>query len=106
MEMLKSKTGMTLVEVMVAFAMIAIVSLVVVFGFHTMSGVSLKGSKINNADQEMESVIAQDAGSYATEAAITGIEFTVDGNSFKIPGNVRIYADDERTFRVFVPEDE
>jgi prepilin-type N-terminal cleavage/methylation domain-containing protein len=106
MNMLRSKKGMTLVEVMVAFAMLAIVTVIIVVGFRAMSSVTLKGDELSNADQELERMIASDdTGSYTTEAAVQGLAFSADQTNYLIPGTVRVYTEDGKTFRVFVPEE-
>jgi prepilin-type N-terminal cleavage/methylation domain-containing protein len=106
MNMLRSKKGMTLVEVIVAFAMLSIVTVILVVGFRAMSSVTLRGDELSNADQELERMIAaEDTGSYTTEAAVQGLAFSTDQTNYLIPGTVRVYTEDGKTFRVFVPEE-
>ncbi|MDR0852870.1 MAG: type II secretion system GspH family protein [Clostridiales Family XIII bacterium] len=70
--------GMTLVEVLVGMAIIAILSLTLMFGFMTMSKVNLEADEFTRADEVLEEAIANDNPS---SSAATNIELelpTVD----------------------------
>jgi prepilin-type N-terminal cleavage/methylation domain-containing protein len=52
--------GMSLVEVLVAAAIVAIVSVMIVFAFYTMANVSKRASDITDADEQLSEDIALD----------------------------------------------
>jgi hypothetical protein len=58
---------LSLVEVLVASAIIAIVSVLLVVAFYTMGSVSMRASDITNADKELTSNIALDEGTKETD---------------------------------------
>jgi hypothetical protein len=61
-----STAGLSLVEVLVASAIIAIVSILLVVAFYTMGSVSMRASDITNADEELTSSIALTPGDSKT----------------------------------------
>ncbi len=98
---LHNKRGMTLIEVVVSFAIVAIIAGVIIVGFRTMGMISLEGNKIDNIDQKLESQIATSSNStIQSDTSLT----TSDG-SITIEGNVKEYTKNENgknlTFRVF-----
>lgn len=94
---------MTLIEVVVAFAIIAVISVVIVIGFRTMGGVLQSGSEMDRIDQELEDKIAKSGAPTSSTGAI--LEFEVSGTAFTIPGSVNEYETDEdgtaQKFKVF-----
>jgi len=54
------KTGFTLIETIVAFAIIAIILVVAVIGFNTIASVSNRAQAWNEADESMEYAIANE----------------------------------------------
>jgi type II secretory pathway pseudopilin PulG len=99
----KHTGGMSLVEVVVAFSIVTIVSVVLVLGFQSMVNILLRGDQVSLNDQRMAQDIALDQdGSYTTAAGITGIAVTDGVRNWQIPGRVRAYEQDGRIFQVFV----
>jgi prepilin-type N-terminal cleavage/methylation domain-containing protein len=95
---------MTLVEVMVAMAIIAVVAVIFVSGFYTMSGVTAEGARMTGADEDVERSIA--SGGAPDESS--ALELTLSGGAIGSPnisGHVREYSADGQSFRVFVPDD-
>ena len=100
-EKMKSKRGMTLIEVVVSFAIIAVVSVVIIIGFRTMGGLLQDSSAIGRLDQELEQDIAT-----STQAAVnTPAEINISGNTITIKGNIKEYEITEgsktQRFKVF-----
>jgi prepilin-type N-terminal cleavage/methylation domain-containing protein len=52
--------GMTLIEVMVAFAIVAVVSLSMLVGFTTIANTNMKADEFTKADEVLEEAIAND----------------------------------------------
>ena len=97
--------GMTLLEVVVAFAIIATISVAMLMGFRLMMAITLQADQANQTDLALETHIAKDgAGSWTTGAAIQSIDIPAAGKTWRIPGAIRIYQQDGRRFQVFVPE--
>jgi prepilin-type N-terminal cleavage/methylation domain-containing protein len=106
---LRKREGMTLIEVMVAFVLIAIVALIAVVGFNAMASVTRKGDDIREKDKGLENAVAVDEpDTYTTAPGVGKLKFDLDGteDTVEINGEVRIYEQDGETFRVFVPADE
>jgi prepilin-type N-terminal cleavage/methylation domain-containing protein len=66
-----SSSGMSLVEVLVASAIIAIVSVLLVVAFYTMGSVSMRAADITNADEQLSSDIALNPKGKGEEGSIT-----------------------------------
>jgi hypothetical protein len=71
-----------LVEVLVASAIIAIVSILLVVAFYTMGSVSMRAANITNSDEQLSSDIALKPQSGGTKSDITlkntdGINITI-----------------------------
>ena len=56
----RKKAGFTLIETIVAFAIIAIILVVAVIGFNTIASVSNRAQAWNEADESMEYAIANE----------------------------------------------
>lgn len=102
---LKNKKGMTLVEVVVAFAIISIVSVVIVIGFRTMGGVLHEGSSVSRLDQQLEKDIATSSGTAIKTEASLDVE-NASGEAIELKGQVKEYTvtdenGDKQTFRIF-----
>ena len=98
---LNNKKGMTLIEVVVSFAILAIIAVVIIMGFRTMGAVSQEGNKIDNIDEQLEQQVAA-SGDPESE---TGADLTTSDSSITIKGKVKQYTVNEDgkelTFRVF-----
>jgi hypothetical protein len=109
----KSKKGMTIVEVMVSFAIIAIVLVMVLAVLTTSANVKVKGDAFTLADEQLSKAIAEGA----TDSTVDGITVNNTGENnmavvvgekkIVIPGQVYEYDDDEydKTFRIVGPKD-
>jgi len=109
----KSISGFTLIETLVAFAIIAIILVVALVGFNTIANVGNRAQAWNAADQEMEKLIASGTG-YETSENMT-LEFTVTGADgqpavdpatgapivIKIGGKILTYNNDGKRLSVF-----
>jgi len=98
-----NKTGFTLIETIVAFAIIAIILVVAIVGFNTIASVNNRAQAWNQADQELELLIA--SGDY-TEARETTLIVTLsDGTgtpvTSEITGEIRTYKFNGKTLEVF-----
>ncbi|MDR0357280.1 MAG: prepilin-type N-terminal cleavage/methylation domain-containing protein [Clostridiales Family XIII bacterium] len=101
---MKTKQGMTLIEVMIAFAMIAVIAAVAVFGFYAIANVLAKSERIQYADQTLEENIASGKNGTKEASLSNGLAFSAGGIDYEIPGDIAAYAEDGKTFRVFVPD--
>jgi len=111
----KSISGFTLIETIVAFAIIAIILVVALAGFNTIANVGSKAQAWNVADQEMEVLIASGTGYEASENMT--LEFTITGADglpaidpatgnplvIKIEGKILTYDNDGKRLSVFQP---
>jgi hypothetical protein len=75
-----STAGLSLVEVLVASAIIAIVSILLMVAFYTMGSVSMRASDITNADEELTSNIALEPKTEGEPG-----EITLEGTGITIP---------------------
>lgn len=98
------KNGMTLVETIVAFAIIGIILVVAIMGFNTMASVSTRAQDINKANQDIETLIVQGEVYDSDEATlrISAID-PVSGETIalEIPGTIQTYEQDGGRLRVF-----
>jgi prepilin-type N-terminal cleavage/methylation domain-containing protein len=105
-----STAGLSLVEVLVASAIIAIISVMLVFAFYTMGSVSMRAADITNADEQLSSDIAFD-GEGADKTPGTGKITLVDedglpitsesGEAIEIPLNSNTYTKDGQSLQTF-----
>jgi prepilin-type N-terminal cleavage/methylation domain-containing protein len=108
------KSGMTLIETIVAFSIIAIIIVVALTGFNTIAKVNDKAQETNKADEEMETLIASGAGFSNSEN--NTLSFTIldpengealmdpeDGLPIQIviPGKILTYERNGKTLSVF-----
>lgn len=103
---ISNKKGMTLIEVIVAFAMVAVISVVIIIGFRTMGSVLKEGGDTSRIDQQLEKEIATSSPG-AVEPTPAAIELS--GSSIKIDGNIQEYyveGEDgsKQSFRIFVAD--
>lgn len=102
---LKNKNGMTLIEVVVAFAIIAVVSVVIIIGFRTMGSVLNEGGEVSRLDRKLEKDIAISSPSAVTSGAV----LKISGDAIAIDGNIKEYTikdkdGESQTFRIFESE--
>ncbi|MDR1713011.1 MAG: type II secretion system GspH family protein [Coriobacteriales bacterium] len=76
---LRSQRGLSLVEVLVAGAILAIVSVVMVSMLYTAVGVSKKSADLSAADQQLTSSAAQGTADATTDATTSGLSITLKG---------------------------
>jgi len=98
-QILRQRDGMSLVESIVAFAIIAIAAVTLVVGFTTISSTMMRGSQLDAADEALEEFIAKGEENPATLKTEEGA-LSFDG--YSIAGEVYIYtAEDGTSFRLF-----
>jgi|GEM_PF-6555674 len=101
-----NKKGMTLIEVVVSFAIVTVILSAVLIGFRTMGSVLQDSGIRNDLNQQLEQQIAQ---SEQTDDAVN-LTLTPESGLFTIDGSIWTYSmdvnEDERTqsFRVFTTE--
>ena len=103
----KGKTGFTLIETVVAFAIIAIIVVVAMMGFNTIAGVDKMAKDTARADESLELMIAAGTG-YTTNPPPEEVVLlvTVEGieEPVRIPGRILAYEEDGRILEVFRPD--
>ena len=104
----KNRAGFSLIETIVAFAIIAIILVVALAGFNTIARVGNSAQEWNMADQTVEDMIANDRD--GVETATLDITLTPTGSDSSapvvIPGVLRTFTDlvSGRTITIFVPD--
>ena len=100
----KAKAGMTLIETIVAFAIISIVIVVAVMGVNTMARVTDMAQTTNISNENIEILISQNAPGVDSEPV--KFTFTADGETFVIEGVFRTFTDelDGNPIILFVPK--
>ena len=101
-----NKRGFTLVETIVAFAIIAIIIVVALMSFNTIARINAKAQDMNIADEEMESKIA--LGDFEESKDVV-LNVTVDPESLapvkiEIPGKIQTYEHNGKYLEVFQAE--
>ena len=102
MKKIRSKSGMTLIETIVAFAIISVIIVVAVMSINTIAGVNVKAQDLNVADQELEKMIAEwrDWTIEPGNKDVT-IEVTIDGQKVKVLGDIYTFTHNDRTIELF-----
>jgi len=103
----EKKYGFTLIETIVAFAIIAIILVVALIGFNTIANVDNKAQGWNAADQTIETLIA--AGGPGNDQTnhpdLNGVKLTITpgGESFSVSinGDIRTFVSGGKTITVF-----
>jgi len=103
-----NRTGFTLIETIVAFAIIAIILVVALAGFNTISSIGNKAQAWNEADQEIETLIATGTGYTTSKDA--ALEFTITDSSnnplvIKIEGKILTFDKGGKQLNVFQPNE-
>ena len=94
------KKGMTLIETIVAFAIIAVIVVVALQGFNVIGGVNVKSQQLNKADESLElSISANDFVDENPEVLI----LEVDGEEISVDGRILTFVEDatDRSVRIF-----
>ena len=114
----KRNAGMTLIETIVAFAIISIIIVVAMLSINTITSINVKAQNMNVADQEMEYMIASDAEpADKNDTQLTFLVSDNNGNPLKIPdtdkqitvvipGSILTYEVNGKALDVFRPEPE
>ena len=104
---IKNKKGFTLIETIVAFAILAIILVVALVGFNTIANVDIRAQEWNAADETIENHIAMQVGEQ-TALANEDAPFTITVNKgeqvFSIDGYIRTYIDNNtgKTMSAFI----
>ena len=107
---IKSKTGFTLIETIVAVAIIAIILVVALVGFNTIASIDIRAQDLSAADETIENHIAMQVGDQAV-LANDDAPYTITVNKgeqvFSIDGYIRTYIDNNtgKTMSVFITGD-
>jgi len=102
---INSRKGFTLIETIVAFAIISIILVAALIGFNTISNVSNRAQDWNASDQTVESLIA--AGGQGNDQTNhpdiknVGLTISAGGADFTVSGSIRTYVNDGKTISVF-----
>jgi prepilin-type N-terminal cleavage/methylation domain-containing protein len=100
-----SSAGLSLVEVLVAAAIIAIVSVLLVYAFSTMANISMRASEITDTDAALTSDI--ELGTAEDETDGTIILKDAQGNDLvEFDSTFKTYTTDERSLRTFEYKDD
>jgi type II secretory pathway pseudopilin PulG len=99
--LLKTKNGMTLVEVVVSFAIVAIVGIMVLAALMTSANAKIKGDAFTLADEQLSEAIAEGATADTTTPNDLSVNVGPD-KTIIIPGKAYTYDDEEygKTFRI------
>jgi len=99
-----NKAGFSLIETIVAFAIIAIILVVALAGFNTIASVDIKTQQWNEADEGLEDIIAQGAGFKSAQdfdLKITVAPGEAAPVSIVIPGEIQTFEENGKTMNVF-----
>jgi len=104
---LYNKKGFSLIETIVAFAIIAIILVVALIGFNTISRVSNTAMDWNKADQTVETLIANNVDGVDSDEPVNITLVPGDGEAdVEIKGVLRTFTDPDsgKTITIFVPD--
>jgi Tfp pilus assembly protein PilV len=92
--------GLSLIETVVAAAIIAIAALTMIVAFTTMGNVNLRSEQLNSQTQNLEYDISNGVESTYSERG--ALEFTLeDGTKYSIEGEYTTYTDEDSSFMLF-----
>ena len=103
----KNNNGFTLVEVIVAAAIVAIVSAMIVTAFLTAANLKDKATDAKNQDRELDFDIYTSSDAAASTTSIilrpkqNGDPIVVGGNEVSIPLNVKTFTSGNREILIF-----
>ena len=116
--MKRNKSGMTLIETIVAMAIISVIVVIATMSINTIAGVNVRAQDMNVADEALEAMIAE--GNYVDPALdvtmtlkvfdpATGQPARDEGNEviqFEIEGQIQTFIEDNtgRQLELFVKE--
>jgi prepilin-type N-terminal cleavage/methylation domain-containing protein len=94
-----STSGLSLVEVLVAAAIVSIVSVLLVFAFYTMGAINKKASDLTNADEALSEEIALDG---TKDSSSRDLKLNLGGTELDLGVTINTYTtDDGRSFTTF-----
>jgi len=97
----KNKKGFTLIETIVAFAIIAVILVVALVGFNTIANTSNRAQAWNQADQTLENMIAKaEPGTFTAEPK-TLVVYQNGAPVATIKGELRTFEYEGRKMEVF-----
>jgi prepilin-type N-terminal cleavage/methylation domain-containing protein len=97
-----SSAGLSLVEVLVASAIIAIISVLLVFAFYTMGSVNVRAANITNADEQLSEDIAFGDEGAATSEGTLHLRSTDGTINIELDANFNTYTtEDGRSLQTF-----
>jgi len=97
----KNRTGFTLIETIVAFAIIAIILVVALVGFNTIANTSNRAQAWNKADETLENMIAAAVPGTFTAVPYTLVVYENGTVVAEIDGELRTFEYEGRTMEVF-----
>ena len=100
--------GFTLVETIVAFAIIGVILVVAIMGFNTIANVSGRAQDINETDQDIETLIAQGEPYDSVDVTLSiSAKDPVSGETIAldIPGTIQTYEQDGDKLGIFQKSD-
>jgi len=111
---LKRRSAFTLIETIVAFAIIGVILVVALAGFNTIASVGNRAQEWNLADQSLEDLIASGAEGENRDGTVSIVLRPGDPGAdppvlpIVINGVLRTYTDPAsgKTITIFVPDDE
>ena len=99
-----SKAGFTLIETIVAFAIIAIILVVALVGFNTIANVDIKSQQWNEADEGLQGIIAQGTGFKSAQNFDLMLTITSEETAhvyIVIPGVIQTFEENGKTMNIF-----
>ena len=98
-----NKKGMTLIETIVAFAIISVIIVVALMSINTITSVNVKAQDMNMADEALEDMIAAGTGGTDSDKVTVTIgDPSNPATTFSFQGVFRTYETNGRSMTVFV----
>ncbi|GHT79444.1 hypothetical protein FACS1894104_4150 [Actinomycetota bacterium] len=103
LSLMREKRGLTLIEVCVSLAILAIVALILVQGFFTVGSVAVKTEEVKQDDAQLATEIIQESTSVEQETTIELASGSGGAVAYSIPITVQTYtADNGNEIKVFL----